>query len=168
MSHLEIRGQGPQAPVTCKPECWVIVEYIPIEMNTDISSHILGAVTEHFFLFHPLVVHPLGDNVVGHLLHQAAGDLIQLHELLHTIQSLVVLGSGQGHVVDDGGDMSEYCSVEQAGDGHHHQGENLLIVGVRSNIAKPNGGHAGHGEVKSSDIHVASIWASSYFSSIFC
>ena len=80
----------------------------------------------------------------------------------------MVLSRGKSHVVDDGCDMTKDCSIQKTGYGHHDQSKHFLILCICCNIAKPNRGHAGHGEINSCDIHVPSRWSTSHFSSIFC
>ena len=75
-------------------------------MNTNVCSHVLGTDAENLVRLHPLGVGPLGHHVVHHPLRQVLGHLVEDHELPHPVQHLVVLGRGQGHVVDDGGDMA--------------------------------------------------------------
>ena len=52
-------------------------------------------------------------HVVHHPLGQGFGYLVQLHELPHVVEHLVVLGGGRGHLLDDGGDVAEDGGVEQ-------------------------------------------------------
>ena len=49
----------------------------------------------------------------------------------------MVLGRGEGHVVDDGRHVAEDGGVQEGGDDHHAEGEGLLGVRVRRNIAEP-------------------------------
>ena len=91
----------------------------PVEVNTNVRPHVLRADTEHFLRLHSLGVGPLGDHVVQHSLHQVPGHLVEDHELPHAVQHLVVLGGGEGHVVDDGRDVTEDGGVEEGRDDHH-------------------------------------------------
>ena len=124
-------------------------------MNTDVRPHILRTNTEHFIRLHSLGVGPLGHHVVQHSLHQVPRDLVQDHELPHPVQHLVVLGSGQGHVVDDGRHVAEDGGVEEGGDDHHADREGFLVVSLRGDVPEPDGGHAGHGEVECRHVHRA-------------
>ena len=132
---------------------------LPVEVDTDVRPHILRANTEHFVRLHSLGVGPLGDHVVQDSLHQVPRDLVQDHELPHPVQHLVVLGSGQGHVVDDGRHVPEDGGVEEGGDDHHAHREAFLAVRLRGNIAEANGGHTGHREVKCCHVHRAQAGA---------
>ena len=122
-------------------------------MNTDVRPHILRTNTEHFVRLHSLGVGPLGHHIVQHSLHQVPGDLVQDHELPHPVQHLVVLGRGQGHVVDDGRHVAEDGGVEEGGDDHHAHREGLLAVSLGGHVSEPNGGHAGHREVQGGHVH---------------
>ena len=128
---------------------------VPIKVNANICSHVLRANTEDFVRLHSLGVGPLGHHIVQHSLHQVPRDLVQDHELPHPVQHLVVLGCGQGHVVDDGGHVPEDGGVEEGGDDHHADSEAFLAVRLGRNISEPDGGHAGHREVKCCHVHRA-------------
>ena len=49
--------------------------------------------------------------------------LVEHHELPDVVEDLVVLGGGQGHVVDDGGDVAEDGGVEERGCQHQEEAE---------------------------------------------
>ena len=91
----------------------------PVEMNTNICPHVLGTDAEHLVRLHPLGVGPLGDHVVHDPLSEVAGDLVEDHELLHTVQHLVILGRGEGHIVDDCRHVTKDGGVEETRHNHH-------------------------------------------------
>ena len=133
---------------------------LPVEVNTDVSSHVLRTNTEHFLRLHSLRVGPLGDDVVQHSLHQVPGHLVENHELPHAVQHLVVLGGGECHVVYDGRHVPEDGGVQQGRHDHHADGEGLLTVRLRRHVPEADGGHAGHCEVQGSHVHGAQTRAS--------
>ena len=51
--------------------------------------------------------------------------LVEHHELPDVVEHVVVLGGGEGHVVDDGGDVAEDGGIEQGGGDHQEQAEQL-------------------------------------------
>ena len=105
-------------------------------------------------------------------------NLVQEHEFLDGVEHFVVLCGGQGHVVDDGGHVTEDGGVEEGGDDHHADAEHLFRVRLGGNVAKSwmegllyeptsptgmlpkltDGCHASHGEVEGSHIHGLQGW----------
>ena len=54
-------------------------------MNTDVGPHVLGTDAENLVRLHALGVGPLGDHVVQDPFSQVAGNLIEDHELPHSV-----------------------------------------------------------------------------------
>lgn len=61
----------------------------------------------------PLGHGPGGDDVVHDALAQRLGHLVQLHELAHVVEHVVVLGGGRRHLLDDGGHVPEDRGVQE-------------------------------------------------------
>ena len=51
--------------------------------------------------------------------------LVEHHELPDIVEHVVVFGGGEGHVVDDGGDVAEDGGVEQGGGDHQEKAKQL-------------------------------------------
>ena len=51
--------------------------------------------------------------------------LVEDHELPDVVEHVVVLGGGEGHVVDDGGHVAKDGGVEQGGGDHQEKAEQL-------------------------------------------
>jgi len=56
---------------------------------------------------------PGGHDVVHHPLAEALGDLVQLEEVSHAVQHLVVAVGVGVHLLEDGGDVAEDGRVQQ-------------------------------------------------------
>ena len=56
---------------------------------------------------------PRGDNVVHDPLREGLGYLVQLHELPHTVQNVVVSRRRRSHLLDDRRHVTEDGGVEQ-------------------------------------------------------
>lgn len=57
------------------------------------------------------------------------------------------------YLLYDCGDVSEYGRVEQRGHDHHADGEYLLVVRLRGDVAEAHAGHARHGVVQRRHVH---------------
>ena len=60
---------------------------------------------------------PCGHNEVHHPLTQAPGHLVELQEVPHVVQHLVVAVGVGVHLLEDGGDVSKYGRIEQGWNG---------------------------------------------------
>lgn len=47
MAHGEVHGQGAEAAIRCKTEGRVLIEYFAVQMDADVSFHVLWAVVEY-------------------------------------------------------------------------------------------------------------------------
>ena len=60
----------------------------------------------------------------------------------------MVLGRGEGHIMDDCRHVTKDGGIKETRDDHHAQGKSFLSVGVCSDVPESNRGHAGHREVE--------------------
>lgn len=57
---------------------------------------------------------PGGDDVVHDSLAERLGDVVQLHELAHAVEHVVVAGEAGVELLEDGGDVAEDEGVQQS------------------------------------------------------
>lgn len=92
----------------------MFVEDLPVQVHADVRLHVFRAVVEHFVGVQALGHRPGAHDVVHHPLAQSLRHLVQLHELPHVVQHVVVLGGGGCHLLDDRGYVTEDRGVEQS------------------------------------------------------
>lgn len=90
----------------------MFVEDLPVEVDADVGLHVFGAVIENFVRIQTLGHCPGADDVIHNALAEGLRHLVELHELPHIVEHIVILGGGGGHLLDDRGDVTEDRSVQ--------------------------------------------------------
>ena len=112
----------------------MLVENLTIQMHTNISFHVFGAIVQnllkkgsinfrcvklicissiYFILIDPLGHCPSRHNVVHYAFRQGFGYFVKLHEFSHTVENIVIFGRGRSHLLNDGCDVSKNRSIKQ-------------------------------------------------------
>lgn len=88
-----------------------------------------GWLNYHLFRVQALGHRPRADHVVHDALAECLGHLVQLHELAHIVQHIVVLGRRRRHLLNNGGDVAEDRRVQQSCPDTRKQRQTIRIIG---------------------------------------
>lgn len=79
------------------------------------SSSVVDTLTLFYLIRVQALRHsPRGHDVIHDSLAKRFRHLMKLHELPHIVQHVVVFGGGRGHLLDNRGDVTENCGVQES------------------------------------------------------
>lgn len=113
--------------------CWISISRLYTHAN--ISSHVLRTIAEDLLGVDALGRRPRGHYVVHHPFRERLGHLVQLHELTHVGQHVVIDCRCWRHLLDYGRHVTEDGRAQQRPDHHHAYCEQLLVVRLCRDVA---------------------------------